>query len=63
MFSGIKMQQLNLLLYFSSIMQLTKTTHLVHTILIKPAAPLLASVLRWVFFCLDPVELKVGGLS
>ena len=58
-----KIQMFNLFIYFSSIIQLTKTPHLLHTNSIKPAAPLLASVLRWVFFCPDPVAMKAGGVS
>jgi len=47
----------------SSNKPLTKTAHLSHTVRIKPAAPLLASVLRWVFFCPDPVAMKAGVVS
>jgi hypothetical protein len=41
---------------------LPKMGRLVHTIPIKPAAPLLACVIRWVFFCPDPMTQKTGGV-
>ncbi len=42
---------------------LTKMPRLLHTTFIKPAAPLLASVIRWVFFCPDPVAQRTGGIA
>lgn len=47
----------------SSNIPLTKTPHLLHTIHIKPAAPLLACVIRWVFFCPASVAQKAEGVS
>jgi hypothetical protein len=40
---------------------LTNAYDFVHTIHIKPAAPLLACVIRWVFFCPAPVAQKAEG--
>jgi len=46
----------------SSNKPLTKSARLSHTVFIKPAAPLLACVIRWVFFCPDPMTQKTGGV-